>query len=112
MATPYIITKEARAVARRIRKMGLLELSWLVQLLPLCIKDVPGVNYVVRYCASEQVEESISQIHFMESKKGSKSAAFIDQLQEFTDWKWWAYVRNEDFLSFLPTLANTRWYNL
>jgi hypothetical protein len=110
--TPYLTTPEAYAAARRIEKLGLLDPDFWVQLLPVVQAETDSVNYVLRYYASEDAEESIALVHFMESKKRGKSAAFIVQLQEALNWRWGDFKANFLIVRKLPTLANTRRYKL
>jgi hypothetical protein len=112
-ATSYLTSPEAFAAARRIEKLGLLDPNFWVQLIPVWMSETCSLNYVLRYYVTEDAEEPIASLHFMESKKLGKSAAFIVQLQEaLGGWGWEKFKANFLLVRVLPTLANTRRYKL
>lgn len=110
--TPYLTTKEAKATTRRLEKLGLLEPGLLVQLLPTSLPESSAFHFVLRYFSSQNEELPVTQVHFMEGGKKSKSTMFIDQLQKMMSWQWGEFKPNAELVRLLPTLANTRRYKL
>jgi hypothetical protein len=112
-ATPCLTSPEAFAAARRIEQIGLLDPNFWVQLMPVWMPETSRLNYVLRYYATQDAEEPIALVHFMESKKLGKSAAFIVQLQQaLGGWGWGEFKANFLLVRVLPTLTNTRRYKL
>jgi hypothetical protein len=110
--TPYLTTKEAKATARRLEKQGLLDPAFWVQLLPTSLPESNAFHFVLRYFSSQNDELPVTQVHFMENGKKSKTTLFIDQLQKRMCWAWGEFKPNAELVRLLPTLANTRRYKL
>jgi hypothetical protein len=110
--TPYLTSEEAKATTRRLKKLGLLDKNFWVQLLPTSLPESNAFHFVLRYYAAQDDELPVAQIHFMDGGKKYKSTVFIDQLQEVLAWRWGEFKPNFELIRKLPTQENTRRYKL
>lgn len=109
---PYLTSQEAYAVVRRLEKRDLLNANYWVQLMPASFAEIDCLCYVLRFFETEDAEQPIAVLEFLEGKQWGKSIAFIDQVQARMPWTWGEFKPVFLLMRQLPTLANTRRYKL